>query len=45
LASIVFGGLTYWLLCRSEPHVVRAPSLASGDGGEVVAGRSNGHET
>jgi nucleobase:cation symporter-1, NCS1 family len=22
LASIVFGGLTYWLLCRSEPHVL-----------------------
>jgi nucleobase:cation symporter-1, NCS1 family len=37
LASIVFGGLTYWLLCRSEPHVIRTPSLAHGDGGEVVA--------
>ena len=43
LASIVFGGLAYWLLCRSEPHV-SAPSLASRDGGEVVAVRSNGHE-
>jgi cytosine/uracil/thiamine/allantoin permease len=38
LASIVFGGLAYWLLCRSEPHVVSARSLASRDGGEVVAG-------
>jgi purine-cytosine permease-like protein len=37
LASIVFGGLAYWLLCRSEPHLVTAPSLASGDGGQVVA--------
>jgi nucleobase:cation symporter-1, NCS1 family len=37
LASIVFGGLTYWLLCRSEPHVVPVRSRASGDGGEVVA--------
>ena len=44
LASIVFGGLAYWLLCRSEPHVVRACSLASRDGGEVVAVRSTGHE-
>src|SRR4051812_32180958 len=34
LGSIVFGGLAYWLLCRSEPHVVSAPSLASRDGGE-----------
>lgn len=33
LASIVFGGLAYWLLCRSEPHLVTAPSPASGDGG------------
>jgi purine-cytosine permease-like protein len=31
VASIVFGGLTYWLLCRSEP------SLAHGDAGELVA--------
>jgi nucleobase:cation symporter-1, NCS1 family len=38
LASIVFGGLAYWLLCRSEPHVVSARSLASRDDGEVVAG-------
>ena len=37
LASIVFGGLSYWLLCRSEPHVVSPPALAHGDGGEVVA--------
>jgi len=37
MASIVFGGLTYWLLCRSEPHLVTAPSAASGDGGEGVA--------
>src|SRR5262249_13328192 len=37
LASIVFGGLTYWLLCRSEPHVVHVRSRASGDGREVVA--------
>jgi NCS1 family nucleobase:cation symporter-1 len=38
LASIVFGGLAYWLLCRSEPHLVAAPSLASGDGGAGSAG-------
>ena len=37
LASIVFGGLAYWLLCRSEPHRVAASSHASADGGEVVA--------
>jgi purine-cytosine permease-like protein len=37
MASIVFGGLAYWLLCRTEPHRVIAPSLASGDGGEGVA--------
>ena len=37
LASIVFGGLTYWLLCRSELQVVSPPSLVHGDGGEVVA--------
>jgi NCS1 nucleoside transporter family len=37
LASILFGGLTYWLLCRSEPHVVSPPSLVHGDGGEIVA--------
>ena len=45
LASIVFGGLAYWLLCRSEPHLVSAPSLASRDGGEVGQVRSTGHET
>ena len=43
-ASIVFGGLTYWLLCRSEPHVVSAPSLAFRDGGEAKAVRSTGRE-
>jgi nucleobase:cation symporter-1, NCS1 family len=37
LASIVFGGLTYWLLRRSEPQIATRPSLASADGGEVVA--------
>jgi nucleobase:cation symporter-1, NCS1 family len=38
LASIVFGGLAYWLLCRSEPHLVTARPRA--DAGEVVvAGR------
>jgi cytosine/uracil/thiamine/allantoin permease len=31
VASIVFGGVTYWLLCRS------APSLAHEDAGELVA--------
>jgi len=31
VASIVFGGLTYWLLCRSEA------SLARRDAGELVA--------
>jgi hypothetical protein len=31
VASIVFGGLTYWLLCRS------AASLARRDAGELVA--------
>jgi len=36
LASIVFGGSTYWLLCRSAPHVVMSPSLSRGDG-EVLA--------
>jgi purine-cytosine permease-like protein len=36
LASIVFGGLTYWLLSRSEPHIVTPRSLASADG-EVAA--------
>jgi cytosine/uracil/thiamine/allantoin permease len=25
LASIVFGGLTYWWLCRSEPHAELRP--------------------
>lgn len=35
--SIVFGGLAYWLLARSGPHVVAAPSPASGDGREVAA--------
>jgi purine-cytosine permease-like protein len=44
LASIVCGGLAYWLLCRFEPHVVTAPSPGSKDGGEVVAGRSWGHK-
>lgn len=44
LASIAFGGLAYWLLCRSEPYVVSAPSVASRDGGEVVAVGSTGHE-
>lgn len=38
MASIVFGGLAYWLLCRSEPHLATAPSLASGNSGEVAAG-------
>jgi cytosine/uracil/thiamine/allantoin permease len=38
LASIVFGGLAYWWLTRSEPHVVSGTSPASADGGEVVAG-------
>jgi len=37
MASIVFGGLAYWLLCRCGPHLVTAPSPASGDGGEGVA--------
>ena len=37
LASIVFGGLAYWWLARSEPHLVGAPSPASGDHGEVAA--------
>ena len=37
LASIMFGGLTYWLLCRSEPHVVNPHALARGDRSEVVA--------
>ena len=37
LASIVFGGLTYWLLCRSEPNAISPTSLAPGDSGEVVA--------
>jgi nucleobase:cation symporter-1, NCS1 family len=32
LAAIVFGGLAYWSLGRSEPHVVSTPSLASRDG-------------
>jgi len=29
VASIVFGGLTYWWLCRSEPQVASPPSLSS----------------
>jgi purine-cytosine permease-like protein len=29
LASIVFGGLTYWVLRRSEPELVTLPSRAS----------------
>ena len=37
LASIVFGGLAYSWLSRSDPHLVGAPSLDSGDRGEVVA--------
>jgi NCS1 nucleoside transporter family len=37
LASIVLGGSTYWLLSRSEPHLVSPPSLAHRDGGEVAA--------
>jgi hypothetical protein len=37
LASIVFGGSAYWLLSRSEPHLVTAPSLGREDGGQVVA--------
>jgi nucleobase:cation symporter-1, NCS1 family len=37
LASIVFGGLAYWLLCRSEPHLVTAPSLAPRNRAELVA--------
>jgi purine-cytosine permease-like protein len=40
LASIVIGGLAYWLLRRSEPHHVSAPSPASEDGDEVVAASS-----
>ena len=39
LASIVFGGLAYWSLCRSERRLVTAPSRASADGdvaGEIV---------
>jgi hypothetical protein len=36
--------LTYWLLCRSEPHVVRTRSPASPDGGEVMAVSSINHE-
>src|SRR5581483_10289734 len=34
LASIVFGGLTYWVLRRSEQRVVTRPALASVDDGE-----------
>jgi purine-cytosine permease-like protein len=37
LASIVFGGLAYWLLCRSDPRLVTVPSHASADGGDVLA--------
>jgi NCS1 nucleoside transporter family len=33
LASILFGGLAYWLLCRFDPQLATAPSVASGDGG------------
>jgi nucleobase:cation symporter-1, NCS1 family len=32
MASIVFGGLACWVLCRSEPHLVTGPSPASGVG-------------
>jgi nucleobase:cation symporter-1, NCS1 family len=35
LASIIFGGLAYWLLCRSEPHRVSTVSPARDDGGVV----------
>jgi cytosine/uracil/thiamine/allantoin permease len=35
LASIVCGGLAYWLLSRSEPHIVTTPLIASEDGAEV----------
>jgi NCS1 nucleoside transporter family len=38
LAAIVFGGSAYWLLCRSDPGLLRAPSRASADGGDVLAG-------
>ena len=41
LASIVFGGSAYWLLCRSEPHLVIAPSPASGDGGTTADRRAS----
>ncbi len=37
LASIVFGGLAYWLLCRSDSRLVTVPSRASADGGDVLA--------
>jgi purine-cytosine permease-like protein len=35
LASIVCGGLAYWLLCRSEPRLITGRSIASKDGAEV----------
>lgn len=37
LASIVFGGLAYWSLSRSEPYLVTAPSPAPGHVGQIVA--------
>jgi NCS1 family nucleobase:cation symporter-1 len=37
LASIVFGGFTYWLLCRPEAEPAAARSLRSGDAGEAAA--------
>jgi nucleobase:cation symporter-1, NCS1 family len=30
LASIVFGGLAYWLLCRPRAHLATTPSLPAG---------------
>ena len=35
LASIVCGGLAYWLLSRSEPQLVTTPSIAPNDGTEL----------
>ena len=37
LASIVFGGLAYWLLSRSQPHRVAASSQAAAERDEAVA--------
>ena len=36
LASIVFGGLAYWLLCRSEPHLVTARLPSSRNRAELM---------